>query len=408
MQSPKNYDVLDTNGNGNCAFHAFFDALMHEVKKIHRKQEDDRKTVELSFYQDLLSKNEFISIAAKILNKPNNTHQDKEKIINALCCEHDKDRVGLQVKFGDALRAFSIELLRGDKEAQERSCIMMINAFHNANEDVFRRHRFVRGIFTTALYKENPTEYLKNWWNTRGYKKFLDVMADPSKKEYAGDFELVTLARYFNLNLDIQFRNAERFTTLYSHRGNFSLKGFSFEQSKALIRYGVIEGVITEGDYTPDNTLILPCQRMTEDELRIRLEDCYFNEFDKVAVIDRWKISYQEGITLSLTNPHAVHWSSMRLKSAAEPADDYSLDDNDFVENPVSFTILNSFMVVLGIAAVALAFTVLNASSLGLVLVGVGLGLFIAGAYRFFNEDGSQIDDQDFYATESCASFPKE
>ena len=246
--------TLETLSNGNCAYNAFLEALVRELKRIVNKVTSDRTADEVSFYNEFLNKKEFLTAAAVELG----FHADH--VIQEICELHDKSPAALARALGGVMRHLSIELIKNSPDddylllTEER----LIGAFnHPEADDIFTVHPEIRAQFKIAHSKNDPENDLRDWWRSTGYAVFLKNMQNLEKKYWAGDLELSILAKYFGVNLDIKLRNTEKLVSAHAEHGNFSLDGISYSTANQLVRRGILDGRgLTERSYDDYDALL--------------------------------------------------------------------------------------------------------------------------------------------------------
>ncbi len=240
-------------GDDNCAWNAFVLGLVRVLDELDAKRLD-----------------EFTRLAALALRVENNWYAVRTK----MQFWRFSDKKQLQRLLAPVMRELAINLAMADKTHIERTRQPLCSSFREhvyeklgrhiagVKDDVFVRHDFIVRQFDAVVddlkssYSSQELEAFSNkqldevidkfqeqlwqWWTIsakrgarNGYQEFLQAMK--RDRVWAGDLELMQLARYFNVNLDVM-------------RGNFT--------HHIHLNYGT-----------------LPLKYITEDE-ELRLRDC--------------------------------------------------------------------------------------------------------------------------------------
>ncbi|HLB42837.1 MAG TPA: hypothetical protein VJN02_08335 [Gammaproteobacteria bacterium] len=229
-----------TLGDGNCAFNAFALGIVSKnlLSAVETQLSQQKKDSPKVLFQG------FIKAVAEEFSVQDATWDAIKQLL--LTLRHN-DKEELQRKLAPILRQLAIEQARQDAQHYNKTLEPLKSAFYNyiykkmgypvrgVQDDVYIKHDFIEGEFNN-LYQEffgnNQKEHLdeyqgliKNenrthednkklkqfdeqmnqqlllWWKENGYNQFLTEMEQNG--EWAGELELILLARYFHVHVNI-------------------------------------------------------------------------------------------------------------------------------------------------------------------------------------------------------------
>lgn len=195
--------IEHTEGEGNCAFHAFALALCNRqvFSQIERSVYAAHTEPDVRFAG-------FIKRVAGKLN----VNPRWRSVTRALLALREEDSRELQFILAPILRELSINIARDPADSAYHTLQTvepMMGAFdaycrNKSDDDIFIKHNFIKMKFDevsrTEMDEVMREKMLNQWWWSEGYDQFLVEMGKDG--QWAGDLELARLARYFNVVVD--------------------------------------------------------------------------------------------------------------------------------------------------------------------------------------------------------------
>lgn len=330
MATPR-FQRIEARGDGACAFNSFVIATFEEsmLAQIEVNLALTQKTPDLAFKA-------FISKASKTLNVNENWRAVKEKML--VLRKQDLKLEAFQQTFAPILRSLAMELAEGDVEHRDRTKQPLKAAFNAwaaldaarrngwpiylaGGDDIFVRHPFIVDKFQELLLAQvedkDRIAALESWWEEEGYQQFLQKMKQDNA--WAGDLELFQLARYFNVNLQVQ--RDEMIYPIYFDCGVVSRDSVSVvdTDSKELIDRGIID---KPRDSRQSRLALLP---LDVEEVQARLEK--IPNYQQVLEFCQGNEVFKKQVPSAIANA-APCMQQLRARNVIEPAQG---KDNAFV-----------------------------------------------------------------------------
>ncbi len=250
-----------TEGAGNCAFNAFTLGLCNAkiLSQLEQTVRATHTTPDLRFKR-------FIRHAAVALQVEPKWTNVKDELLRL----QQVDRRRLQHLVAPVLRELSVDLAVKPADASlhyKQTEIYLKSAFRDYyrryrgkpatfSDDVYGRHAFIQEEFERVsrlnISKIEKIDAMMVWWRDCGHLRFLQTMRQ--NDQWAGDLELVRLARYFGLVLDILSDGYTEPYTAYGNNGRFPYlhgdlgKNIS-ERDQLVIMSGLHERGILKGGF---------------------------------------------------------------------------------------------------------------------------------------------------------------